>query len=382
MQTLKLTILHLKRMLTNKPVIIFTILLPMFAICLVTFFTGNASNTTSNSLYVDFVNNDTGAASTKLISEFKADENINVYVASKADAEYRVEHNVTGEAIIIPSNFSQSLSKGIAPSLQVLKLNSGNITITTDNKINYFINENLISKEISKNVSSKNTEANLLKEISKNMIASSVSTVTKTKGFSLSNELSINLSISFMMFTVIFIVNEIIGRRDDNTLKRSFSTSNSKFTLLFSFVLAFLVVGWLQVLLVVGSTSLLFKLSWGSSSVALFALFTSLLLVVLGLGILLCRIVKSASNAPIVCQMVVQLSCIIGGSYMPLEYFPDTLKHVAYLMPQSWAVSALSDIVLKNKGLYYILPDIGVLLLFALAFFTAGASAIKSSFEN
>lgn len=205
--------------------------------------------------------------------------------------------------------------------------------------------------------------------------------VTKDKSNLIGNQISINLCISFMMFTVIFIVNEIIARKDDKTLRRSFTTPNSKLVLMASFVLAFLIIGWLEVILMVGSTSLLFKMNWGNSILALFVFFTSLILVVLGLGILLCRIVNTASNAPIVCQMVVQISCIVGGSYMPLDYFPTTLKHIAYFMPQSWAVTALTDLVLKNKGLISILPDIGVLLLFAIAFLTAGVSTIKEITE-
>ncbi|MDD3225722.1 MAG: ABC transporter permease, partial [Clostridium sp.] len=137
-----------------------------------------------------------------------------------------------------------------------------------------------------------------------------------------------------------------------------------------------------QVLLMTLSTSLIFKISWGSSIPALFVLFTSIIFVVLGLGLLLCRFVKTIADAQLVCQMVVQISCMVGGSYIPLEYFPTTLKHIAYFMPQSWAVAALTDVVLKNKGLISILPNVGVLLLFAAAFFTAGVSTIRGTVES
>lgn len=387
MQILRLTILHLKRMIANKAVLFFTLLMPMVVICLVTFFSGgHGNNSNEKTLYIDFVNKDKGTMGQDLIKEFKVSESFNVYVVNESDAEYRVQHNVVAEAIIIPEDFSKSLENGSAPNIKILKLNNGNINVTTDGKINYFINEKLISKEISSNLKeqipmSKDITGELSKEVSSNKIMASSKIVTKDKSNLIGNQISINLCISFMMFTVIFIVNEIIARKDDKTLRRSFTTPNSKLVLMASFVLAFLIIGWLEVILMVGSTSLLFKMNWGNSILALFVFFTSLILVVLGLGILLCRIVNTASNAPIVCQMVVQISCIVGGSYMPLDYFPTTLKHIAYFMPQSWAVTALTDLVLKNKGLISILPDIGVLLLFAIAFLTAGVSTIKEITE-
>jgi len=370
MQILRLTLLNLKRMIANKNVLFLTLLMPMVVMCIVTFFNRGSENTSSSDkIYIDFVNKDKGNLGQELIKEFQSSGNFSVYTTSKEEAEYRVSHNVTSEAVIIPEKFSESIEKGADPNISILKLNIGNVTLTADSKINYFINERIISKEIASSLKGKTT------------VTTSSKTVVKDNKNSLGNQMTINLCVSFMMFTVLFIVNEIIARRDDKTLKRSFTAPNSKFAIMASFVVAFLLIGWLQVILMVGSTSILFKVNWGNSILALFVFFTVLILVVLGLGVLLSRIVRTASNAAMVCQMVVQISCMVGGSYMPLEYFPDFLKRIAYFVPQSWAVSALTDVVIENKGLISILPDIGILLLFAAAFFTAGVSTIREIAE-
>jgi len=387
MQILRLTLLNLKRMIANKNVLFLTLLMPMVVMCIVTFFNRGSENTSSSDkIYIDFVNKDKGNLGQELIKEFQSSGNFSVYTTSKEEAEYRVSHNVTSEAVIIPEKFSESIEKGADPNISILKLNIGNVTLTADSKINYFINERIISKEIASSLKGKTTEAKdismeISKETALNKVTTSSKTVVKDNKNSLGNQMTINLCVSFMMFTVLFIVNEIIARRDDKTLKRSFTAPNSKFAIMASFVVAFLLIGWLQVILMVGSTSILFKVNWGNSILALFVFFTVLILVVLGLGVLLSRIVRTASNAAMVCQMVVQISCMVGGSYMPLEYFPDFLKRIAYFVPQSWAVSALTDVVIENKGLISILPDIGILLLFAAAFFTAGVSTIREIAE-
>lgn len=389
MQIFKLTVLHLKRMISTKSVFILTLLMPMVVMCLIMFLTSgnNDDNNNKNIIYIDFVNKDSGQKGNDLIKEFKNFSNFSVYVSNEHDAEYRVQHSVTTEAIIIPKNFSKSLANGLKPNVQVLRLNSLNTDIAAENKINYFINKNLISKQISAALKSKfqthnNIEVQLSKEVSSNRVVAFSKIVKKDKKKSIGSEIYANLCVSFMMFTVLFIVNEIIARKDDKTLRRSFTTSNSKIALIFPIVLSFLLIGWIQVLLMTLSTSLIFKISWGSSIPALFVLFTSIIFVVLGLGVLLCRFIKTVAEAQLVCQMVVQISCMVGGSYVPLEFFPDAFKKIAYFMPQSWAVKALYDVTIYNKGLVSILPNVGVLLLFAAAFFTAGVSTIKGTIES
>lgn len=390
MQILRLTLLHLKRMISKKSVIFMTLLMPTVVICLVTFLTNGSSvnnSSSDNTLYIGFVNNDRGTQGAALIKQFTTDPNFYTYTMNESDAKYQIEHNAVAEAIVIPENFSENLKNGASPNLKVLKLNVGNSNITTDSKINTFINQNLIYKQINLSLknqlpSYKNITTQLYENENLQKISATSKIMTKDKTNTSGNQFSIALCVSFMMFTVIFIVYEILGRKDDGTLKRSIGTPNSKLVILSSIVLAFLIVGWLQVLLMVLTTSLFFHLSWGTSYLALFVLFTSLILVVLGLGVLLCRIIKSANNAPLVCQMVINISCIIGGSYVPIEYFPGLLKNIAFFVPQSWAIAGLTDIVLKNQGLSAVLPDVAVLLLFALAFLTAGASTIRGLIEN
>ncbi|WP_026882382.1 ABC transporter permease [Clostridium akagii] len=388
MQILRLTLLHLKRMISKRSVILMTLIMPTVVMCLVAFLTiGSGINSSDNTIYIDFVNNDKGTMGNALINQFKTAPDFYTSAMNESDAEYSVEHNSVAEAVVIPDDFSESLKNGVSPNLKVLKLSSDNSNITTDSKINTFINENLISKQINSSLQReiptyKNITTELLKNSDLQKITATSKIITRDKTNTLGSQISTNLCVSFMMFTVIFIVYEILGRKDDGTLKRSLGTPNKKGVILSSIVLAFLIVGWIQVLLMVGTTSLFFHLSWGTSYLALFALFTSLILVVLGLGVLLCRIIKSANNAPLVCQMVINISCIIGGSYVPIEYFPNLLKNISYFVPQSWAIEGLTGVILNNKGLADVLPDIGILLLFALAFFTAGASTIKGLVES
>lgn len=59
--------------------------------------------------------------------------------------------------------------------------------------------------------------------------------------------------------------------------------------------------------------------------------------------------------------------------------FPEALKKISYFTPQNWAISALNDVILKNSGVFDILPKLFILLLFAGVFFAAGALQFRET---
>lgn len=385
MRIIKLTSLHIKRLLKNKSVLILTLLMPAIVMCLITFFTNGKSNS-KNIVDIDFVNYDNGQRGAQLIKDFNNDAGYSVSILNETDAKQMVQHNTVIASVIIPQNFTESLKNNTSPSVKILKLNTSNSSFLIENKINSFITNNIISDSISKTIVNKtaNSAVNakalnnvLIKEINSNKIKVASKQLSEDNSNSLLAQFSVNLPVSFMMFTIIYISLEITERKNDKTLRRMMSSPNSNLLIAGSFILTFLLIGWLQVILMLGTSALLFKVSWGSSFAALLLLFTVLIIVILGMGLLLCRFVKSVNNVSAVANLLTQVTCLLGGSYMPIQYFPDFLKKVSHFMPQSWAVDAMSHIVMKNEGVSAILPDVGILLLFAAAFFTAGASTLK-----
>ncbi len=389
MQIFRLTILNLKRMLQNKSVIIMTLTLPTIVICIMTFFT-QGQNSSNNNMYIDFVNNDKGTLSGSLIKNFKNSGDFNINILDIADAKAQVESGAVNLTIVIPNNFTEQLNKGMVPKVDILKLQQGNSNVVAENIIDSFIKDNLISntaistiKDMNFNskVSLSSLKDTIIKDTSENKINVMSSVLSYNNTNSLSGLITIGFVISFLMFSSIFIVNELIGEKVNGTLKRALSTPNSNITIAASIVISFLIIGWLQDFLIIITTKFLFNAYWGKSYLALFLLFTAILLVVQGLGLLISRVIKSENNISVITMLIVNISCLLGGSYMPIQYFPDILKKFALFMPQSWAVTALTDLVLKNKGITDILPNIGILLLFAIVFFTAGAASLRKIAE-
>lgn len=374
MQVITCALLHLKRMIKYKSVILGCLTIPVIIVCALAYL--NKGQSSNNTIYIDVVNIDKGNYGYMLLSELKTNKKIHFSNESLQNAEDRVKNNTTAAAIVIPDNFSEEFKSGEEPNIKILKLNGANTELSLDSSINTFITKNLIKNKLGSKI--KNTSISL----NYNNITTDVRVAKKDNAVPLSNSISISLTISFLMYSMIYIVNELNSLKKNRTLRRCLSTPRKNSTIVASIVLAFLVIGWLEVLIMVGIPRLFLNLSWGSSYSALFLVFTALLLVILSMGLLMSRFTKNEQMAPVAVNMVVTITCMVSGCFMPLDYMGSFMKKLALFTPQNWALTAITDIALKNKGVIDILPNLGVLLLFALAFFTAASSSMKKLIEN
>ena len=56
----------------------------------------------------------------------------------------------------------------------------------------------------------------------------------------------------------------------------------------------------------------------------------------------------------------------LGGSMVPLEVFPDTMRTIAHVTPHAWGNDAFDDLVSQGGGVGDILRELGVLAAFAV----------------
>ena len=78
------------------------------------------------------------------------------------------------------------------------------------------------------------------------------------------------------------------------------------------------------------------------------------------------------SQASSLSVMLGMALALLGGAWIPLEVFPQGMQTAVHILPTTWAMRGLSDIVLRGQGVADVLLEGSVLLGFALLFFTIG----------
>ncbi len=137
-------------------------------------------------------------------------------------------------------------------------------------------------------------------------------------------------------------------------------------------------IAMFQGLYIMVATVLLFDVDWGTLWLAalVLAVFAA---VAAGAAMLLGSLLDNEGAAVGVGVGLGLVLGAIGGSMLPLELFPETLRTVSHLTPHAWAYEAFADLQRHDGTLLDVLPELGVLLAMAVVVLALGSWALRRS---
>ena len=159
--------------------------------------------------------------------------------------------------------------------------------------------------------------------------------------------------------------------RQQGTLRRILTSPTSKATLLLGTISGQVVMALIQMTLLVLFAYFAFKLNWGNP-LAVFLVLACSALAAAAIGTAMGTFIKSEGQASGLSIMAGMLMGMLGGCWFPLELFPPVMQKIAMIFPTYWSMQGLLDLLLRGGGLVNILPEAGVLLGFAVIFFSVG----------
>jgi ABC-2 type transport system permease protein len=160
--------------------------------------------------------------------------------------------------------------------------------------------------------------------------------------------------------------------RQQGTLRRLLTTPSSKATFLLGTIIGQVAMAIVQMLLLVGFGILVMKLNWGRDPLALFLILLSSALAAAAFGTTMGTFIKSEGQASGLSVMFGMVFALMGGCWYPLELFPPAIQSAVKVLPTTWAMQGMLDLVLRGGGLREVLPEVLVLLGFAALFFSLG----------
>lgn len=126
------------------------------------------------------------------------------------------------------------------------------------------------------------------------------------------------------------------------------------------------------------ASTVLFGVDWGNLPLSLLVLLL-FSLVASGAAILLGTLLDNEGAAGGLGVGLGLVLAALGGSMLPLELFPDTIRRVADLTPHAWAYDAFAEIQRRGGTLVDVLPNLGVLAAMAVLLASLGAWSLRRS---
>lgn len=175
------------------------------------------------------------------------------------------------------------------------------------------------------------------------------------------------------VFIPLFGISEMFANeRAQGTLRRLLTTPTHKATYLLGTIAGQVVTALVQMLLLVLFGIFVMKLSWGREPVALLIILVASALAGAAIGTTMGTFVKTGRQANGLSVMAGMVMALMGGCWYPLELFPAAIQTAVKVLPTTWAMQGMLDLVLRGRGLVDVLPEAGVLLGFAVVFFVIG----------
>jgi ABC-2 type transport system permease protein len=165
--------------------------------------------------------------------------------------------------------------------------------------------------------------------------------------------------------------------RQQGTLRRLLTTPTGKGTYLLGTILGNVLWALVRMALLVTFGALVLKVHWADNPPAVVLMLTASALAAAALGTMLGTFVKTEGQASGLSIMLGMVMALLGGCWYPIELFPAGVQNIVKVLPTTWAMQGMLDILLRGQGVAGILPVVEVLLGFAVVFLVIGTWRFK-----
>jgi ABC-2 type transport system permease protein len=169
----------------------------------------------------------------------------------------------------------------------------------------------------------------------------------------------------------------ILREKREGTFTRLMAAPVSKAVVLTGKLIPYYLINILQIVIMLGASALLFRMSFGHSVAGLAV--TSLVLAAsaTGLGVFISAFARTEAQATSLTVLLLLTLSSLGGCFVPRFIMPHALKVIGLITPHAWALDAFQDLIVRGYDLTEVIPKICVLAGFAVLFFVIGVGRFR-----
>ncbi len=191
-----------------------------------------------------------------------------------------------------------------------------------------------------------------------------------------------SFTVMFAFFIVGAMASELLQEKQQGSMRRLLAAPIAPWTIIAGKMLAYIGLVVVQVILIFAVANLAFDMPLGRSLAGLLAVTLAMGLASTGLGMVvaaLARTDRQADSIGILLGFVLGAlgGCFVIGSPVPLYKSGGLIETIARLTPQAHALEGFDKLLNQGAGLASVLPQVGILCLFAFVFFLVAVWRFK-----
>jgi ABC-2 type transport system permease protein len=186
-------------------------------------------------------------------------------------------------------------------------------------------------------------------------------------------------AVMFAFFIMPFIASSLLREKEQGSFRRILASPIRHGSIIGGTMLAYSIVVFLQVILLFTVGALAFNMPLGNAPIALVLTTLVVALAATSLGLLLGALAKTSKQADTIGLIVGLVLMALGGCILPLYNAEGFIGLLSNLTPHAHALQAYRGVMVDSATFVQIVPELGILLVFAAVFF--GLAVWRFKFE-
>lgn len=184
-----------------------------------------------------------------------------------------------------------------------------------------------------------------------------------------------------MLVTLSLTTMAIVREKEIGTMEQLMVTPIRPAELILGKTLPFIVIGFWDMLLVLGASLVLFHVPFMGSFWLLCVSAFLFILTNLGAGLFISTVSKTQQQANMATFLIFQPFSMLSGFSFPIRSMPEPIQYLTYLNPMRYFLEIVRGIFLKGSGFDILWPNMLVLAIFGVTILTLSVKRFHKTLE-
>jgi len=188
-------------------------------------------------------------------------------------------------------------------------------------------------------------------------------------------------AIGMIVFFLVFVITIVsfLNERSQGTLERLMASPLRRGEIVLGYMIGFTVLALVQSVEVLVFCLYVLKVHNAGNVLLIFGLEALMAIVAVNLGIFLSMFARTEFQAVQFIPLAIVPQFLLSGILFPVSSEPQALQYVSDVLPLTYAVNALRDVMLKGADLTWssLQLDVGVIVAFIVLLIVAGTATLR-----
>ena len=185
------------------------------------------------------------------------------------------------------------------------------------------------------------------------------------------------LAVFVLFFTFILTGVGFLRERAQGTLERLQTTLVGSFDIMLGYMLGFLLFAVVQTVVILAFTIFVLRIEYVGSLWEIGAVLFLVVTVAVSLGIFISSFANNEFQVVQFIPIVLAPQIFLSGVIIPVEQMPTLFEWISVVLPLTYAVEALREIMLRGAGLAALWPELAAIGVFSVALLTAAVATLR-----